>query len=102
MRILSEKTHKEYESVEECLAAEKEFDEAQAKVKAELEQKSKIKKQKAEEIEQAYKKLIDANDNFVKLKNAFIDEYGYFHMTYRNKSAIPTVNDIFDILCNLW
>ena len=72
MRILSEKTHKEYESVEECLAAEKEFDESQAKTKAELEQKSKIKKQKAEEIEQAYKKLIDANDNFVKLKNAFI------------------------------
>ena len=28
MRIISEKTGKEYASVEECIAAEKEFDEA--------------------------------------------------------------------------
>ena len=35
MKILSEKTNKEYASVDECLAAEKEFDEAEIIIKDE-------------------------------------------------------------------
>jgi len=35
MKILSEKTNKYYATVDECLAAEKAFDEAEAKKKAE-------------------------------------------------------------------
>ena len=35
MKILSEKTNKYYATVDECLAAEKAFDEAEAKKQAE-------------------------------------------------------------------
>ena len=41
MKIISEKTGKEYNSVELCLAAEKEYDERIAKEKAEKEAKEK-------------------------------------------------------------
>ena len=77
MKIFSEKTNKEYKTVEDCLKAEKEFDEALALEKA--------KKQKLAEDKKAWKAVREANKKYVELKNKFINDYGAFHMTFKDK-----------------
>lgn len=57
MKILSEKTNKYYDTVEDCIAAEKEFDDA---VKAEEEKRALLataRKDRANEVEQAYQRI---------------------------------------------
>ena len=77
MKIYSEKTNKEYASVDECLAAEKEFDEAvaakkAAEEKALAERKAKQeaiaaeRKADADEVEAARQELIAAKKKFKK------------------------------------
>ena len=65
MKIYSEKTEKEYATVEECLAAEKEFDEKKAaEEKALVERKEKARatrKADAEKVEEAHKKMVAAS-----------------------------------------
>ena len=75
MKIYSEKTNKEYASVDECLAAEKEFDEAiaakkAAEEKALAERKAKQealvaeRKADADEVETARQELIAAQKKY--------------------------------------
>ena len=84
MKIISEKTKQEYPTVEECLAAEKEYDEMVAKKKAEAEERAKMKRSRAAEVEEAYKKAVEAERTYVELRNKFIKDFGSFHMTYSN------------------
>ena len=83
MKIYSEKTKKEYSTVDECLAAEKEFDDENEKLRLEKEAKAAEKRDRAKEIEDAYMK--------------YREDYGYFHMTYRDSEDVPEVGlNIFD------
>ena len=79
MRILSDKTNKYYATVEECLAAEKAFDEAEAKKKAEAEKLNATRKERANEVEKAYKESLDA----------FVKDFGSFHMTVHTGDLNP-------------
>ena len=81
MRILSDKTNKYYATVEECLAAEKAFDEAEAKKKAEAEKLNATRKERANEVEKAYKESLDAYKHYRTLLDAFVKDFGSFHMT---------------------
>lgn len=85
MIIYSEKTKQKYNTIAECEEAEAKFD-ANAKMKEE-EQKKLIdeKKALADKVMDAYKTSQDWNKQFIKLRNEFIDKYGYFHMTYRDE-----------------
>ena len=85
MRIFSEKTNKEYKTVEDCLKAEKEFDEALALEKAKKQKLAEDKKARAAEVEEAWKAVREANKKYVELKNKFINDYGAFHMTFKDK-----------------
>ena len=85
MKIYSEKTNKEYKTVEECLKAEEEFDKALALEKAKKQQLWETKKARATEVEEAWKSLREANKRYVELKNKFINDYGAFHMTFKDK-----------------
>jgi len=100
MKILSEKTNKYYATVDECLAAEKAFDEAVAKEKAAkekalVEQKAKEeklateRKARATEVEDAYKAVIDADKHYQELLSAFVKDYGSFHMTFHTGNLNP-------------
>lgn len=89
MKILSEKTNKYYTTVDECLAAEKAFDEAEAKKKAEAEKLSATRKERANEVENAYKASIEANKHYRELLDAFIKDYGSFHMTVHTGNLNP-------------
>ena len=85
MRIFSKKTNKEYKTVEDCLKAEKEFDEALALEKAKKQKLAEDKKARATEVEEAWKAVREANRKYVELKNKFINDYGAFHMTFKDK-----------------
>ena len=89
MKIFSEKTNQEYQSVEECLAAEKEFDEALAAKKAKEEELASARKARAVEVEDAYKAILEAQKVYREKLDAFIKDYGSFHMTLRTGDFNP-------------
>lgn len=89
MKIMSEKTNKTYATVEECLAAEKEFDEAVAKKKEEAEKLNKTRKNRANEVEEAYKTAQDAYQHYRDLLDTFVKDYGSFHMTVHTGNLNP-------------
>lgn len=106
MKILSEKTNKYYDTVEDCIAAEKEFDDA---VKAEEEKRALLaaaRKDRANEVEQAYQRIQEikqkatedlkkARKEYEEKLTAFCKDYGQFHMTL--KTGIDNPFDAFDI-----
>lgn len=89
MKILSEKTNKYYATVDECLKAEKEFDEAVAAKKAKEEKLTAERKERAAEVEKAYKAVVEANENYHKMLDAFVKDYGSFHMTIHTGDFNP-------------
>ena len=92
MRIYSEITKKEYKTVDECLAAEKKYAEDQKALQKEEKEKAATKKMRADEVQNAYAKVCEAQKEYIKLRNAFVEDYGYFHMTYRSSDDIPFFN----------
>lgn len=108
MRIFSDKTNQWYQTVEDCTAAEKAYDE---KVLAEKVQKDELTKKRADEakaVEKSYKDYLDikkqslaaidkAQKDYEEALTKFCDKYGAFHFTYRNNGPNPfdVINDIF-------
>ena len=111
MKIYSEKTNKEYASVDECLAAEKEFDEAvaakkAAEEKALAERKAKQeaivaeRKADAEEVEAARQELIAAKKKFNDILAKFCQKHGAYHYTVKPSEGLhDLVSSVFD---NFW
>ena len=109
MKIMSEKTGKEYKTVEECLAAEKALEEQLAKEKAEKEAKEKAlvakkeaalaeRKADAEQVEVARKAMVEANRAYNKAMQDFLKKHGSYHRTwhYTGDEALKAWNDFFD------
>lgn len=92
MKIYSELTKQEYPTVEACQKAEMEYGKALVEAKEKQNKLSAEKKARADAIAAAYKKVIDAQKEYVTLKNAFINDYGQFHMTYRSEDNFPLLN----------
>lgn len=111
MKIYSEKTNKEYASVDECLAAEKEFDEAvaakkAAEEKALAERKAKQeaiaaeRKADADEVEAARQELIAAKKKFNDILAKFCQKHGAYHYTIKPGEGLQDlVSSVFD---NFW
>lgn len=83
MKYFSEKLKKVYDTVEDLETAEKEFDEKHEKELALKEER----KQRAQEVEDAYKKYLDLRANFIK--------------DYKEYS-INRVFSLNDLLDNFW
>lgn len=109
MKILSEKTGKEYASVDECIAAEKEYDEAvaakkAAEEKALAERKAVQEKQIAERkeaakvVEEKRQALLAAHKDYQEELKKFCDKYGAYHITLKNgdKSLFELFDDFFN------
>ena len=94
MKIFSEKTGKEYKTVDECVAAEKEFDVAVEKEKARKEELVKTRKNRAKEIETAYADIVTARKHYEELLDAFLRDYGSFHATIKTGEGNPF--DLFE------
>lgn len=89
MKILSEKTNKYYATVDECLKAEKEYDEAVAAKEAKAKKLNEERKNRATEVEEAYKAVVEANKHYRELLDAFVKDYGSFHMTLHTGDFNP-------------
>ena len=98
MKILSEKTKKFYDTVEACVEAEAAWDAEQAKIEAEKKALAEARKDRAKEVEDAYRKAREAEKDFIRLRNAFVKDYGSFHMTIREQDAPPSfIDDIVNL-----
>ena len=95
MIIYSEKTKEKYTSIEECQKAEAEFDALTAKKEAEQKKLAEQRRERAREVEDAYKRAVEADKEFSRLRNKFIHDYGSFHMTYRSENDTTTLEDNF-------
>lgn len=89
MKYLSEKTNKTYDTEEACLQAEKEHDEKLALEKAKKEELVATRKARATEVEEAYKGVLDAYKVYRDKLNAFVKDYGSFHMTFKTGDCNP-------------
>ena len=94
MKIMSEKTGKEYPTVELCLAAEKEYDDKLAKEKEEKEAKEKAlvakkeaalaeRKEAASKVEEKRQALIAAQKAYQEELSKFCSKYGAYHYTIK-------------------
>lgn len=101
MKIYSEKTGKEYATVDECIAAEQEYDEKVAAEKVEKEKVAAERKERAAEVEAAAQKVIEAKKEYQKVLDAFLKDYGNYHLTIRG--ADKNLFGLFDnILDKFW
>lgn len=111
MRIISEKTGKEYTSVEECVKAEKAYDEKiaaekAAKEKALVEQKAKKealaaeRKNAAECVEAKRKALVEAQKTYREELSNFCKKFGAYHYSVQpGEGVFDFWSSIFD---NFW
>ena len=106
MKILSEKTNKYYDTVDECIAAEAEYDAAVLAEQKKKEELAANRKARADEVEADYKNLEevkkaaakaveDAKKEYSDKLAAFCKDYGQFHMTI--KTGLNNPFDAFDI-----
>ena len=89
MKYYSEKINKYYDSEEECLSAEKDYEEKLAVEKAKKEELVATRKARATEIEEAYKAILAARKHYNELMDKFVKDYGSFHMTIRTGDDNP-------------
>ena len=100
MTIISEKTGKTYETVEDCLADEKKFDLAVEEEENKKKELANARKERAKEVEDAYNARLEADRLYREKLNKFIDDYGSFHMTINTEVEDPY--SIFDFWDNFW
>lgn len=83
MKFYSDVTKKFYNSADEC---EKEENALQVELAAKAAKEDKLKKerkQRAEEVDAAYK-------NYMKLLNAFMKDYGSYHTSFKSDDGLFT------------
>ncbi len=105
MKIMSEKTGEFYDSVEECLEAEKEFEEEQ-RAKEERENRMKVERgTRAAEVRDAYDDYMECRDRYVSLLSDYAKDYHSYNIDYPNKSytsfdnlKINPLEILFDLL----
>ena len=97
MRIISDITGKEYKTVDDCLKAEEAIAVQKAAEAAKKDKLTKERKQRAEEVNEAYKEVEKAYTKYKKLVNNFVEDYGSYHMTIHNDETLFDDKDIFDL-----
>lgn len=96
MKIYSELLDVLFNSVEECAAAEKEYERKELEKKQSAEKKSAERKARAEAVEAARIAVRDAEKEYAKLLEAFIADYGAYHWTTSNIDDVcPSLASIF-------
>lgn len=109
MKIISEKTGLEYATVDECVAAEEAYEKelaekkaaeekALAEAKAKEEALAATRKERAKEVEDAFKAILEAQKHYNEVKDNFLKDYGSFHMTVKTGDGNPFdfFNSFFD------
>lgn len=95
MKFYSELTKKFYDTADDCAKADeifqKQLDEAEAKKKELAEQKA----ARAKEVTDAFKAMREAQKKYDELRNCFVRDFGYFHMSFSDPDQ-TTPRSIFE------
>lgn len=94
MKFYSELLNKLFDSQDECAKAEEAHKAQVAKAEAEKKAKSEKRAERAKEVEAAYNAAVAAKKAYSEKLNAFIKDYGSFHLT---TSEPLSVNSLFDL-----
>lgn len=98
MKYFSEKLNKVFESEQECVEAENKFELAKQEKEEKEKRLTQERKERAHEIEEQYKKIMDDRKEYRKLVDDFIRDYGSFHCTFKSNEPVFSDMDLFDLL----
>lgn len=91
MLYYSEVTNKNYPTERECMEAEKAEIARREEVKAAKEAKNAERKARANEIEIAYKEMVETQNKYRELIEKFVKDYGSYHYSASTSKGIPTL-----------
>lgn len=83
MKIFSELTNKYYSTVEECLNAEKKYNEEKDKELEEKRVREEERKAMETYVNDCHKKLVDAQNLYIKAKQDYLKKYGGYDSLFR-------------------
>lgn len=95
MKFYSEKLDKLFDDQKSLVKAEEEHDIRVAAEKAKQEQLANTRKERAKAIEEQYKKVVEARNEYKKLVDDFTKDYGSFHMSVKSNNLADM--DLFDL-----
>ena len=87
MKYYSEQLKKIFDSAAECEKAEADHKAALEEKERKQQELTAQRKERAAEVESAYKEMIDAQKKFYKLKGEFLKDYKSFHMTFSTQDT---------------
>lgn len=100
MKYYSEITKQFYDDADACATAEDAAKTAIEKQEAEKKALAEEKAARAKEVTEAYKAVREAQKAYDELRNKFVRDYGYFHMSFTDpneKSPFSFFEDVFRI-----
>ena len=95
MKYYSEKLDILFDDEKALVEAENEHDAHVAAEKAKQEQLANTRKERAKAIEEQYKKVVEARNEYKKLVDEFTKDYGSFHMSVKSNNLADM--DLFDL-----
>lgn len=102
MKYLSEVTGKTYESAEACETAEAQFVAEQKAAQKAAEEKAIARKERAAEVNEAFKAAEEAKNHYIELRNKFVEDYGSYHFTYNTKEPVQSFSAILSDLFKMF
>ena len=102
MKYYSESLKKLFDSEEEALEAEKTAEKEAKEKKAMVEIRKKQRAEDAKEVEDALKKVKEAEDEYHEKLNDFIKKYGYFHYSSKDANDFPSIFSVFEPFFTRW
>ena len=95
MKFYSEKLDTMFDDEKSLVKAEDEYEVRVAAEKAHAEQLAATRKDRAKAIEEQYKKVVEARNEYKKLVDEFTKDYGSFHMSVKSNNLADM--DLFDL-----
>lgn len=89
MKFYSEILNKQFDTADECVAAEKAYEEEVAKKQVEQEYLKTQRKARAAAIEEAREKMVEAQNHYRILIGEFVKDYGTYHYSSKSVNDIP-------------
>lgn len=102
MKYYSETLNKLFDSTNDLEKAEKKHAEEEARKKELVENKKKQRAEDAKKVDEAFKALKEAEDNYHKVIDEFIKKYGYYHFTSTDAEDIPSAFSILKPFFDTW
>lgn len=100
MRYYSDELKKFFDDADSCVKAEAEHQKAVSEKKEKEAKLTAERKARAAEVDIAYKAVKAAEKEYYKLRNAFVADYGTYHVSYSDPDAVPFTS-IFDAFFNI-